>query len=168
MSNPNWSQGNSIDPLAGESSPRVQQIREFLGSLKERSPQEAMGINDQGMLFSSVIVSSLGFVALVAVLTAIPHFMPRDEKKLSKKPAPATRETSAGDAAKPLPSAPSAGQPAAGSAAATAKSPAAAAAPKGVANPDRVLNNLGIGESKAAPADKNPLDKVEGLLDGID
>ena len=142
-------------PIPGDTkaSPElVEELRSFLGNLDQRTPQEAIGMEDSGSLLSSLVISTIGFVALLMLLTAISFFTPSDESVADEETPPAAV---GGDA------------DGGGNQAALAnQSRAAANAP--VANPDEVLNKLNIGETKTADPDANPLDNpdINRLLDG--
>ena len=130
----------------------VEELRSFLGNLKERTPQEAIGIEESSSLVSSLIISTIGFVGLVGLLTTIAYFTPSDDTVATTKEPPAVVGTDTEEESDPetVPS----------------QSPANGIAP--VANPDEVLNKLNIGETINAAPEDNPLDNsdFDRLLDG--
>ncbi|MDP6447686.1 MAG: hypothetical protein QGG36_09470 [Pirellulaceae bacterium] len=153
MSNTEFDRGH-----AGEV---VKELKSFLGTLSERTPQEALGITNESGLASGTIAAIGGFLVLLALFTAGPyywHYLPFGEQSVTDaKPATAAAvDTNTGDTAPA--SVPDAGATGAGASGSEAP----------VANPDEVLDTLGIGEAKEAPADQNPRESdLDKLLDGI-
>lgn len=142
-------------PIPGDTkaSPElVEELRSFLGNLDQRTPQEAIGMEDSGGLLSSLVISSIGFVVLLMLLTAISFFTPSDESVADENKPPAAVGSDADKGSN--------------QAAPANQSKAPANGP--VANPDEVLNKLNIGETKTADPDANPLDNpnIDSLLDG--
>lgn len=151
------------DPLtaARADDRQVAEIRSFLEGLQERTPQEAIGMSGDGDLIRYLVVAVVASVALAFAGTALPYFWPVNES------APAAR--------KQRPVAEDGGTATGAVAEDAAVSPAAAdttaVTPNGepVANPDQVLESLGVGEAKQADPKKNPLeDNLDKLLDGVD
>ncbi|MFP6604051.1 MAG: hypothetical protein VB862_16070 [Pirellulaceae bacterium] len=123
----------------------LQELREFVGTLKGRRPQEVMGIVAGNSLVKGIEMSAIGFVVVLLVFTAIPFYLAGDEPAAKKSPASrASSKTSQ--------------QPATGKQAQT-----------GTANSrDDVMDKTGIGETKTFDADENPLEKkLDNLLDGV-
>lgn len=151
------------DPLAasGHDDRQVAEIRSFLHGLQERTPQEAIGMSGEGDLVRYLVVAVAASVALAFAGTALPYFWPgNDPTTAVRKERPASEEGAA-----------AAGAVAADAAASTADSPTTAMTPSGepVANPDQVLESLGVGEARQADPKKNPLeDNLDKLLDGVD
>lgn len=130
----------------------VEELRSFLGNLDQRTPQEAIGIEDSGGLVSSMLVSAAGFVVLLLILTAIPYFTPGTEAVADKKPAVSDSAEESGSGAAEVPVQPGSSM--------NADVP--------VANPEEVMDRLNIGETKDANPNENPLDSpnLDRLLDG--
>lgn len=126
------------------------ELREFIGALKGRKPQEVMGEMASNGLVQGIIMSSIGFVVVLLVFTAFPFFLAEDEPKVQPEATPT---------ASPV-------QP-------VEQSPAVQNANEeklleGGPTGDAVLDNLGIGETKDANPDANPLgDKFDDLLEGV-
>ena len=151
------------DPLvaAGHDDRRVAEIRMFLNGLQERTPQEAIGMSGDGDLMRYLLVAVVASVALAFAGTALPYFWPTAEPATA-----ANKQDTAADSGRQAPETPSETSDA--TAAGGGKT---ALTPRGekVANPDQVLNSLGIGEAKQADPKENPLeDNLDKLLDGVD
>ena len=130
----------------------VEELRAFLVNRNQRTPQEAIGIEDSSALLSSLVVSTIGFVVLVGLLTTIAFFTPSDETTASTEtPAAVTDDQPEAESNPEL---------------TVTKPKVTGNAP--VANPDEVLDKLNIGDTKVADPDTNPLDnpKLNRLLDG--
>lgn len=135
-----------VNGLRSNGSATTAELQEFLGRMRGRNPQEVLGLVAKSGLVQSTIVATFGIAILLAVCTAGPYFIfgPPVTKKPEEKPAPAAEE-----------------KPAATDTAATQEGETPAQSPADV---------LGIGETKVAPADVNPLDQADGLdnlLDGV-
>jgi len=126
------------------------ELREFIGALKGRKPQEVMGEMASNGLVQGIILSSIGFVVVLLVFTAFPFFLAEDE------PIVQTEATPTASPARPVEQAPAVQN-------ANEEKPVEDG-PTG----DAVLDNLGIGETKDANPDANPLgDKFDDLLEGV-
>lgn len=134
----------------------LSELREFIGSLKGRKPKEFMGEVANNGLVQGTVISTIGFLVILLVFTAIPYYMAEKEPVVQKNEPAATtanekqskeeekekKEDTANDDTKSDESNGKTG--------------------------DRVLDNLGIGETKKAATDKNPLgDKYNDLLKGV-
>jgi hypothetical protein len=130
----------------------VEELRSFLVDRNQRTPQEAIGIEDSSGLLSSLVVSTIGFVVLVGLLTTIAFFTPSDKTTASTEPPVAATDDQPEAENNPQQ--------------ATTESQDNTNAP--VANPDEVLDKLNIGDTKVADPDTNPLDNpnLNRLLDG--
>ena len=130
----------------------VEELRSFLVERNQRTPQEAIGIEDSSGLLSSLVVSTIGFVVLVGLLTTIAFFTPSDKTTPSTEPPTAATDDQPEAENNPQQ--------------ATTESQDNTNAP--VANPDEVLDKLNIGDTKVADPDTNPLDNpnLNRLLDG--
>jgi hypothetical protein len=53
----------------------LQELREFVGTLKGRRPQEVMGIVAGNSLVKGIEMSAIGFVVVLLVFTAIPFYL---------------------------------------------------------------------------------------------
>lgn len=130
----------------------LDELKEFLGNLQGRSPQEVVGIVSASMLIQSMVISTIGALAVLAIFTVGPYLVygaPK-EKKLATPPpaAPAPAESAA--------------QPAATGS--TAKSGELTTEDK-----SKAMSKMGIDETKTSDPDKNPLDNktFDNLLDNV-
>lgn len=151
------------DPLtaAGPDDRQVAEIRKFLDGLQERTPQEAIGMSGDGDLIRYLVVAIVASIALAFAGTALPYFwLDTDPTTAVRKKNSAAEEGAAAT-----------GTVAEDAAASTADPTTTAVTPSGetVANPDQVLESLGVGEARQADPKKNPLeDNLDKLLDGVD
>ena len=60
------------------------ELREFIGSLKGRKPQEVMGDVASNGLVQGILLSTVGFVVILLLFTVIPFFM-ADEEPVAQK-----------------------------------------------------------------------------------
>ncbi len=126
------------------------ELREFIGALKGRKPQDVMGEMASNGLVQGIILSSIGFVVVLLVFTAFPFFLAEDEPLVQPEATPTASP------ARPVEQAPAVQN-------ANEEKPVEDG-PTG----DAVLDNLGIGETKDANPDANPLgDKFDDLLEGV-
>ena len=150
------------DPLtaAGPDDRQVAEIRKFLDGLQERTPQEAIGMSGDGDLIRYLVVAIVASIALAFAGTALPDFwLDTDPTTAVRKKNSAAEEGAAATGT------------VADAAVSTADPTTTAVTPSGetVANPDQVLESLGVGEARQADPKKNPLeDNLDKLLDGVD
>jgi hypothetical protein len=130
----------------------LSELRDFLGTLHGKSPQEVIGIVSTSLLVQSMLIAVAGTLGILLIFTLGPYLVygPPQEKAAKKPAAPASPADSPAAVA---PTATSGEAPAAGQ-------PDAAAAAKA----------MGIDEAKPADPGKNPLDgpNLDKLLDGVD
>ena len=128
------------------------ELREFIGSLKGRKPQEVMGDVASNGLVQGVLLSTVGFVVILLVFTVIPFFM-ADEGSVAQKEDSSTVTTASEETPQQQEE--------------TQETDQQTPAPE-EGTGDVVLDNLGIGETKDANPDENPLgDKFNDLLEGV-
>lgn len=122
------------------------ELKEFLGKLQGRSPQEVVGIVSTSMLVQSMVISTIGVLAVLAIFTLGPYVVygPPQPKKTATAP----------------PAAPAAAP------AEPAKETAKSDDPNAV-DAAKAAKVLGVDETKNADPNKNPLDKVDNLLEGL-
>ncbi|MHC4400803.1 MAG: hypothetical protein ACYTG0_14095 [Planctomycetota bacterium] len=137
------------------------ELREFLGQMHGRSPQEMIGLVAKSGLTRSMFLATFLFVLLLAALTVIPYALRHHGADAS---APVAGEGTVEEENPTEPDQPE-----------TTQQPAkpAAAAPVGTedtgTDPERAIDAMGIGETRVADPNKNPLeDKLDNLLDGIE
>lgn len=124
------------------------ELREFVRSLKGRSPQEVMGIVSSSALTQAVIGSTLATVVLLAVLT-VPFAFGSPTKAKSTKPTAAVTEAE-----------PAKTDAASSKTASTGDTPSEEDIKK-------ASKAMGLDETKTADPKKNPLDSFDNLLDKV-
>ncbi|QDU31295.1 hypothetical protein ETAA8_64480 [Anatilimnocola aggregata] len=131
--------------LKNNGSASLAELKEFLGKLQGRSPQEVVGLVSTSLLVQSMVISVIGTIALLAVFTIGPYMI---------YGAPEAKKTAAAP--------PVAAAPAAAPAAETAKTDAP------VDDKTRAMKALGIDETKESDPNANPLEnKLDNLLDNV-
>lgn len=138
--------------LQQNGSASLEELKEFLGRLQGRSPQEVVGIVSTSMMVQSMVIATLGTLAIMAVFTLGPYLV---------YGAPQAKKTAAAPA----------------KVAAPANAPASNATPPAQAKPGELSEEdkakapakLGIDETKTADPNKNPLDNktFDNLLDKV-
>jgi len=151
--NPMMSPKGDLKRISKNSQAVVGELREFLATLKGKSPKEMMGSVADSNLAKSMITATCLMAALLVALTAIPYVMKQNEEqaKASDDGAPPKENegTSKREAATEKPAASQENE---------AKSPEQA-----------IADQLEIGETKEADPLSNPLDSSNSdLLDGLD
>ena len=140
------------------------ELREFLGQMRGKSPQEVLGLVAKSGLARGIVLATVLFVVLLVALTVGPYLLAERGADAAAPVAgqDAAPEANAANPAEPKP----AKQPAAGASAAADPSAGEAGAPP---DADRAIDAMGIGETRVADPDESPLeDKIDGLLDGIE
>ena len=164
---PMASPAQDLKKLRANSSAATGELREFLNRMRGRSAAEVLDCVSSSGLFKGLITASIAMLVLIAVLTVTPYFLSQmsagDSDKASTgaatdAQAPADAAESEGEKANPNP--------------ATAGTPnhVPAADPLTPTTPPAgAADTLGIGETKQAPPDVNPLESsTEDLLKGLD
>ena len=146
---------SNLKHLRKNTSASAAELREFLGQLKGRSPQQVMGVVAHSSLVQGVTTATIASGVLLLVFTIVPY-------ALSGGPA----------AAEPKKTTPVAAAVAETTAATAVVEPAATAGKSSQKSkePDlkRAADAMGIGDSALADAKTLPLDsKLDQLLDGI-
>src|SRR6478735_5690079 len=75
--------------LQQNGSASLAELKEFLGRLQGRSPQEVVGLVSTSMMVQSMVIATVGTIALLAVFTIGPYMVygPPQVKKPGPKPA---------------------------------------------------------------------------------
>jgi hypothetical protein len=150
-----------LDRLKSDGAASVAEIREFLGEMRGRSPQEMLGLVAESDLTRSMFLATGLFVLLLAVLTVVPYALkPGGADASARGAVQESAEAAGGEEDAPPASAEPPAEPA-----------EAEAAPNDAAetDPERAVDAMGIGETRVAAPDENPLeDKLDKLLDGIE
>ncbi len=134
-----------------EANATAAELREFLSSMKGRSPQEMLGAIAQSSLIRATTEATIWTIILMAGFTLVPYFLKSDAKAN-------TQPTAAKSAEKPQ---------------AEKTAEAKEAKPTGVAgdaSPDvqRAAKAMGIDETKPADPKVNPREKdLDSLLDAV-
>jgi len=151
-----------VSRLKSDGAATAAELREFLGQMRGRSPQEMIGLVAESGLTRSMFLATFLFVLLLAALTGIPYALRHYGVDGS---APIAKEKTAEEK-----DSTQVGQPE------TAEEPAETAAPTPDVDttdteidPERAIDAMGIGETRVADPKENPLeDKLDKLLDGIE
>jgi hypothetical protein len=147
--------GGDLKRLKSEGAASAAELREFLGNMQGRSPQEVLGLVARSGLTRSIVLATILFAIVLAALTVIPYALqePGSDAQNAAAEQPAANEP---DAAQPRP----------------AERPEDAAAEADTAAPagtDRAVEAMGIGETRVADPGESPMEhKIDDLLDGID
>lgn len=137
--------GGDLRRLKSEGTASIAELKEFLGKMRGRSPQEVLGQIAQSSLVQCTIWATLLTAVFMAAFTLGPYYL-RDPKAAAK---PAKPKAAAAQAA----AAPSA----------TASAPASKATPSTEEAPERsnvekAAEKMKMNETKVADPKKNPLD----------
>lgn len=153
--------GRDLKRLKSDGGATVTELREFLGQMQGRNPQEMIGMVANSGLTRSMLLATFLFVLVLGVLTVIPYFLAGDGAD-GATPVATQAAVEAEAIAEPVPLEGSEAEPG------TDAEPEAAASQPGQ-DPDRAIDVMGIGEARIADPDENPLEnKLDKLLDGID
>jgi hypothetical protein len=154
---PMASMGRDMKNLKENISFTATDLTRFLGEMKGKSPKEMLGLVAQSTLFRGMITSTLFFAALIVVFTIIPFTLNKlnpPEKTQAQEEASPDEETENSNNEVSNTSAPN-GQTT------STETPATDAdgnpLPTGSSGND-VIDTLGIGETKVAAPNVNPLD----------
>ena len=128
-----------LQSVHANGSASLAELRDFLGGLKGKSPQEVIGIVSTSLLVQSLAIAFVATAGILLIFTVGPYLVygPPQEKQAAKKIPPI---------AVPVEPAP----PAPASAGATAES-----------NVDVAAKAMGIDDAKAADPKANPLDSPD-------
>lgn len=131
--------------LSSDAAATTVELRNFVRSLKGRSPQEVMGIVASNALAQAVVGSTIATAVLIAVLTV--PFVGSAKAKPSKPAVAAT--TTEAEPAKP-----------------NEKSASNSDTPS-EEDIKKASKAMGLDETKTADPKKNPLDTFDNLLDKV-
>ena len=139
---------SAVKRLSTDAATTTTELRNFVRSLKGRSPQEVMGIVSSNALTQAMIGSTIATVVLLAVLT-VPFAFGNSAKAKSKKPAAsvADAESAKTDTA-------------------SAKTANSGDTPS-EEDIKKASKAMGLDETKTADPKKNPLDSFDNLLDKV-
>ena len=140
--------------LKTEGAASADELRQFVGQLKGRSPQEVMGEVAQSNLFRSIVLAAVGCTVLLVALTIIPYALREQSQPTVTAPAETTAVAASDDSS---------------TSADETTSPDAEADGTGQPDLTRAAAAMGIGDAAPPDSDTKPLDdKLDKLLDGID
>jgi flagellar biosynthesis/type III secretory pathway M-ring protein FliF/YscJ len=120
------------------------EVREFLAQMQGKSPQEMLGMIAQSSLIKCTVQAVGVMVAILVIFTIIPFGLTKmggASGKASAQAAPAGEQSADPKTASDEP-----------------KAESAATEPETLKEKDDLLDKLGVGETKVAPAKENPLD----------
>ncbi|MBI1314759.1 hypothetical protein GC176_25985 [bacterium] len=145
--------------LHGDASATAAELREFVATLKGRSPAEVLGAIGESSLFQGIVQATIGCVVLLVVFTVGPYLLHGPAEASTPDAKAAVADT----AAEPVATTADNAAPANGLA--TAKTEASA---ETGADVEKAAKAMGIDETRQADPKTNPLDKnLDSLLDGV-
>jgi hypothetical protein len=134
----------------------VQELKEFLREHRGKSSQELLGELGRSSLMQAMIKSTIGCVALMAVLTVVPYLVQGEPQPRKSNSA---HRRAAAEVVSPA--------AATSSTATNAVTSVDAGVPNGV-DLEKAKKVMGLDETRSAPADINPREKdLDNLLDGV-
>ena len=148
--------GGGMRRVLADGSETVAELREFMGEMRGKNPQEVLGAVANSGLVRSTLISAVGFLVVLVGLSVAMHYWNESKNDTaSAKPAAAPDKKNATNSSPKLAAEPNK------QAAATTQ-----AADSTQKSGDQTLDNLGIGETKQTDPKKNPLeDSLDNLLD---
>ena len=144
-----------VDRLKRHGGMSLSELRDFIKQLHGRKPSEVLGIVSSSALIRALAESTAYLSIGILVLTIVP-FMMADDKE---KPAAAADSSASSGSEVPPPAASAVTTTAAGS-----------TAPDGTVSAEdasKAVEVMGLGETKTADPNKNPLDNIDNLLDDV-
>ena len=138
---------SGVKRLSTDAVTTTSELRDFVRSLKGRSPQEVMGIVASNALTQAMIGSTIATVVLLAVLT-VPFAFGSPAKAKSTKPGAATNAEPAKTDSVASKTTNSDGTPS-------------------EEDIKKASKAMGLDETKTADPKKNPLDSFDNLLDKV-
>ena len=139
-----------IKRLSADAAATTAELRNFVRGLKGRSPQEVMGMVASSALTQAMIVSTIGTIAIISVLTVVPFVFSSPPKAKPSKPT-------ASVSAEP--------EPTKGNADSKKASTSGTPSEEDIKKASKAM---GLDETKTADPKKNPLDKLDNLLDKLE
>jgi hypothetical protein len=147
-----------LNRLKSDGADTVAELRDFIGQMRGKSPQEMLGMVAKSGLMRSIVLATFLVALLLVALSVVPYYWhgpPAHAQQAAEEQTAVEEAAAPSDESKPDDDA------------------AAPASTGDVANdnldPDRAVEAMGIGETRTADPDTNPLeDKLDNLLDGVD
>jgi len=140
---------SGVKRLSSDTAASTSELRDFVRSLKGRSPQEVMGIVASSALTQAMIGSTIATAVLIGVLTVVPYALSGPPKAKSKPVASAN--TAEAESAK----------------ANNSTKVANASDTPSEEDIKKASKAMGLDETKTADPKKNPLDNFDNLLDKV-
>ena len=142
------------------SSAAVDEIRSFLSEMQEKSPEEVLGLPTTSQLPRLTVLAALATLVLLVVTTGGMYGL----RLMRGTPLVATPAKAAAE-----PAAASVAEPATQSSAEATTPAIPEDTNHDTVDPDAAIQAMGIGESKEADADANPLESgIDDLLKGLE
>ncbi len=163
------SPANDLRKLKASSSATAQELTDWLSKMRGKSPREVLGEVANSHLMKSLVHAAIGVAVFILLFTIIPW-----ATSLIRGEETREAEISAVDAANENTGEPADGEASSEEGVATGEGTSAeVTAPD---SPDidlgdkaAIADQLGVGETKEAPANVNPLDgSVDDLLEGLE
>jgi hypothetical protein len=148
--------------LQSDGAATVAEIREFLGEMKGRRPQEMLGMVAKSGLTRSILLAIFLFAVVLIASTVVPYYWygPPSGASAGASSNNAAATPAADDDQEAQPA-----EDAADKIPATTDDGASDSEP----GPDRAIEAMGIGETKTPePGDNEMEDRLDKLLDGIE
>ncbi|MBM80671.1 MAG: hypothetical protein CMJ78_08770 [Planctomycetaceae bacterium] len=154
---------SELGDLKKNSTATAEELRQFMGEMQGKNPQEVMGLVASSGLASSILVSTAGCVVLMFMLTVIPYFWEDVFGASSDSTATAVATPTKSEPAAPAEQT----QPSENAPANVVENTSNGETPS-TSDVEKAAAAMGIDETKTAKPNENPLDKVDSLLEGID
>ena len=148
--------GRDLDRLKKHGGMTLTEMREFIRQLHGRKPSEVLGIVSNNALIRALGESVVYSGLLIVVLTVVPFLFASDEKVSGSKTSPAIQANN--EATSP---AAATDNPVSGTATAVTGADGSIT----TEDAQKAVKAMGLGETKTADPDKNPLDNLDNLLD---
>ena len=147
--------GRDLHRIQEGSKSSLAELRLFIKQLQGRKPSEVLGLVTGSPLIRATAEATLYLGIVLVVLTVVPFMMAGDTAKSGPKAG--TQAAAASEVAAP------AADAVTENTAASTESDGAISAE----NAQKAVNVMGLGETKTADPDKNPLDNLDNLLDDV-
>ena len=142
--------------LKSDAAASAEELRQFIARMHGKSPQEVLGAVAESGLTRGIVISAIGALVILVVFTVGPFLL--NELSADTAPAATTNPQRAAAQAEPNSTRSTTRQ----------QSTEPEVVPE-EADLERATEAMGIGETKTADPDENPLDnKLDSLLDGVD
>ena len=152
-----------LQRLKTDASSTAEEVREFIATLKGRTPQEVLGAVSESGLVQATFQAAIACTVLLVVLTVLPWALASNEPASTAASAESSSKDAVANSA-----APAASSTEAAPTTATAGTRTAADTPTS-SDAARAASAMKIDETVVTDPKKNPLDgNLDKLLDGLD